>query len=256
MCETFSLPFLQKESMDLQKIRYVFFDLDGTLLPMDQDTFIDTYMRRLIAVMQPHGYEPRLLAQTVQNGIGAMVRNDGSKTNETVFWECMAAVYGDRSTQDRALLDEFYRTSFQEIQQICGYTPKAKEIVDALHKKGIGTVLATNPFFPAIATESRMRWAGLQPSDFLLHTTYEQYSYCKPNPLYYTDLLQRLGCEASECLMVGNDVEEDMMTREMGMEVFLITDHIVNKYNKDVSVYPNGSFEQLEIFLRQRGLID
>ena len=43
--------------------------------------------------------------------------------------------------------------------------------------------------------------------------------------------------------MVGNDVREDMVARELGMDVFLITDCLLNVENKDISQYPNGSWE-------------
>ena len=33
-------------------------------------------------------------------------------------------------------------------------------------QQGYRVVLATNPLFPRIATEERIRWAGLVPSDF------------------------------------------------------------------------------------------
>ena len=44
--------------------------------------------------------------------------------------------------------------------------------------------------------------------------------------------------------MVGKDVTEDMIAGELGMKVFLLTDCIINKENKDISVYPNGSFKE------------
>ena len=93
---------------------------------------------------------------------------------------------------------------------VCGLNPKARETVDTLKGAGYRLALATNPLFPAVATESRIRWAGLEPGDFELYTTYENTGYCKPNPAYYRDLLERLDCDAEDCLMVGNDVEEDM----------------------------------------------
>ena len=46
--------------------------------------------------------------------------------------------------------------------------------------------------------------------------------------------------------MVGNDVTEDMeAAQKAGMSVFLLTDCLINKERKDISVYPRGSFEQL-----------
>ena len=39
-------------------ITTVLFDLDGTLLPMDQDAFTRGYFKFLAAKLAPHGYEP------------------------------------------------------------------------------------------------------------------------------------------------------------------------------------------------------
>lgn len=103
--------------------------------------------------------------------------------------------------------------------------------------------------FPAIATESRTRWAGLQPEDFALYTTYENFRYCKPNLDYYREILTKLGCAPEECLMVGNDVGEDMVTRELGMQVFLLTPCLINKSGADISAYPNGGFDDLLRFV-------
>ncbi len=43
------------------KITTVLFDLDGTLLPMDQDLFIKAYFKGLAARLAPHGYDPAAL---------------------------------------------------------------------------------------------------------------------------------------------------------------------------------------------------
>ena len=110
--------------------------------------------------------------------------------------------------------------------------------------------LATNPIFPAVATESRIRWAGLQPEDFELYTTYENSRYCKPNLNYYRDIVEQLDLTPEECLMVGNDVAEDMVVRELGMNVFLLTDCLINSAQKDISVYPNGGFPELLALIR------
>ena len=111
-------------------------------------------------------------------------------------------------------------------------------------------VLATNPLFPAVATYSRIRWTGLTPEDFLLVTTYENATRCKPNPDYYLEILDKLGLVPEECLMVGNDAEEDMIAAQTGMKVFLLTDCLINKKNRDISAFPSGSFPELLTYIR------
>lgn len=236
-------------------IKAVLFDLDGTLLPMDQEAFVDTYFKELAAHMVPYGYDPKELVQTVWRGTVAMIQNDGSATNEAVFWQTFLRQYGEKAVADRPFIDEFYRTGFAAVQRVCGCNPKAAATVDALKQNGVRVVLATSPLFPPVATESRIRWAGLSPNDFEHVTTYDNCTYCKPNPAYYRELLTRLNLEPEDCLMVGNDVGDDMVAKTLGMAVFLLTDHLINKTETDITPFPHGGFDELIGFLRENGLI-
>ena len=77
-------------------ITTVLFDLDGTLLPMDNDAFTKGYFKLLAAKLAPHGYEPRQLVDAIWAGTAAMVQNDGRETNEAAFWKRFAGIYGDK----------------------------------------------------------------------------------------------------------------------------------------------------------------
>lgn len=178
-----------------------------------------------------------------------MVKNDGRKTNEEAFWEIAAAVYGDQILQDKHFFDEFYEKDFDKIKAVCGFHPAAEQIVHSLRERNFRVVLATNPIFPARATQWRIQWAGLAPKEFELYTTYENSRYCKPNLEYYRDILSQLNVKAEECLMVGNDVAEDMVAEALGMKVFLLTDCLINKQNADISIYPHGGFTQLDEYI-------
>lgn len=232
-------------------IKNILFDLDGTLLPMDQDQFIKAYFSQLAQMLAPHGYEPKKLIDTIWVGTMEMVKNDGSRLNEEAFWEKFASVYGERAYDDKPLFDEFYEKRFCNVKESCGYTSEAKKAVDKVKQMGLNTVLATNPIFPATATEQRIRWAGLEPEDFVLYTTYENIGCCKPNPEYYREIINRLGYKAEECLMVGNDAVEDTAAQEVGIKVFLLTDCLINKKDEDISKYPNGSFTELIAYIEE-----
>ena len=226
-------------------INTILFDLDGTLLPMDQEKFVNGYFKMLAAKLAPYGYEPQQLINAILAGIKAMIKNDGSQLNEDAFWKRFVEIYGDKVLADKPVFEDFYKNEFQDARSFCGFNPKAAETVRSLKDKGYRVVLATNPLFPSIATESRIRWAGLEPSEFDLYTTYENTSYCKPNLDYYRDILKRIDCRPEECLMVGNDVGEDMVVEALGLQVFLLTDCLINTQKKDITAYPHGSFEQL-----------
>jgi len=227
----------------------VFFDLDGTLLPMDQDLFIKTYLKHLAIKLAPIGYESEKLLKAMWLGVGAMVKNDGAMTNEKRFWEVFCSFFGENAVDDMPYFEEFYRTDFIKAKTACGFEPKAAEAVRELKRRGYRIILATNPVFPSVATENRIRWAGLETEDFELFTTYEDYSFCKPSLDYYKEILEKTGLKAEECYMVGNDVSEDMVARDLGMDVFLITKCLLNKNNEDINNYPNGDFDDLLRFI-------
>ena len=232
--------------------KFVLFDLDGTLLPMDQDEFVNGYFGFLVKKMLPHGYEGEKLTRTIWGGTAAMVKNDGSCTNEEAFWRFFAGVYGEEKAQrDKRLFEEFYAVDFQRAKMFCGFRPEAAECVRLVRTLGGRPVLATNPLFPSYATESRMRWAGLEPEDFDLYTTFENISWCKPNPEYYREVLRRVGAEPEACLMVGNDTDEDMVAETLGIQTFLLTDCMINRSGADISRWPHGDFQALRKHLEQ-----
>ena len=231
------------------RITTILFDLDGTLLPMDQDEFVRAYFKLLAKKLAGHGYDPQALLGNIWAGVEAMVKNTGEVNNEEAFWRTFDAIYGENVRKDIPIFEEYYRNEFQQVQSVCGFNSQAAEIIRYVKEKGMRTVLATNPLFPVVATESRIRWAGLKKEDFEWVTTYENSRHCKPNPDYYRDIIEELGVKAEECLMVGNDVKEDMIAQSLGMNVFLLTDCLINKEDKDISIYPNGDFNALLAYM-------
>ena len=226
-------------------IKAVLFDLDGTLVPMDQDVFVGDYFKRISMKLAAYGYDPKQLVDTIWKGTYAMIKNCSDKTNEEVFWDCAVSVFGEKILCDKPLFDEFYETEFDNVKTVCGFNPKAAQTVYKLKEMGYKVALATNPIFPERATRWRIGWAGLEPADFEFYTTYENINRCKPNPDYYIECAARIGCEPHECLMVGNDVSDDMPAASIGMKVFLLTDCLINSKCENISNYPNGSFDEL-----------
>jgi FMN phosphatase YigB (HAD superfamily) len=177
-----------------------------------------------------------------------MVKNDGTKTNEALFWQVFSSVYGEEKAKaDESYFDAFYNSpdGFDKVREVMGFAPLASEAVLLVKELGLRPILATNPVFPSIATEKRIKWAGLSPEDFELITSYENSRHTKPNPAYYTDVAAALGVDPGACLMVGNDVGDDMAAEKVGMKVFLLDDCLINKGGEDISKYPHGSFTEL-----------
>ena len=173
----------------------IFFDLDGTLLPMDNDTFIKGYLGLLSRAVAHLGYKAETMIPTMWKGVAAMVKNDGSRSNFDIFWDYFSKAFGAEVYDHIPHFDAFYSDGFHKAKAFTTPTPLSKEAVALAREKADCVVLATNPFFPRVAVESRISWVDLSPADFDLITTYENSHSCKPNPAYYVEITQKLGLD-------------------------------------------------------------
>ena len=232
------------------EINTVLFDLDGTLLPMDMDVFTNTYFKDLIKFAHGKGYDRSIdLVSIIWAGTKAMALNDGSMTNEEAFWNKYSELTGHDIDEDKPLFDEFYATLFENARNYVGFTEESAKIVKDLIASGYKVVLATNPIFPAVATNMRIKWAGLSKDDFLKVTVYENSHFAKPNPEYYRELTDELGLDPAKCLMVGNDAVEDSSALKLGMDFYLLTDCLVNTTGVDIDKFNNGDFNKLRAYI-------
>ena len=111
-------------------------------------------------------------------------------------------------------------------------------------------MLATNPLFPKVGIEARLGWIGLTCDDFSLVTTYENMHYCKPNPKYYETILNKFNLNAERCIMIGNNVEEDIISaKSIGLDTYLVTDCLICKGDKPDTA--GGSLQELLSFLQE-----
>jgi len=232
-------------SLALNKnIEAVFFDLDGTLLPLEQSFFIKQYFKGISAYAAHYGIDPKMLIDATLAGTESMIRNNGESTNETVFWKTFFDFTGDKRDDLIEILDKYYLGDFKKLKEYTSENPLAKKMIDAAHMNNRKVVLATNPVFPMSAQLERMSWIGLTETDFDLVTSYENSRFCKPNPKYYLEICEKIEIAPQNCLMIGNDESDDMKAASMaGMDCFLVTD---NRIIADNFVWTGerGSFEQ------------
>lgn len=226
-------------------MKTVFFDLDGTLLPMRLSEFSSAYFAGISGELARLGYRNEEIRAALGGAILAVLHNRGGETNETVFLSRFAAIAGERIYKDAAALSAYYATRFDEVRKSCGFEPRVAPFIAELRARGVQLVLATNPIFPRVATERRLAWAGLSPEDFAYISTYENSSYCKPSPAYFKEILTALSLDPADCLMVGNDATEDMAASEAGLSVFLLCDCLENAAGRDISTLPHGDFEAM-----------
>ena len=97
-------------------IRHILFDLDGTLLPMNQDEFVTFYMPLLAKKYISEGisFDPKAFIASVWKGYGAMVNNDGSCTNREAFWQYMDELLPTDSENSERIALDFYANEFNQ----------------------------------------------------------------------------------------------------------------------------------------------
>jgi FMN phosphatase YigB (HAD superfamily) len=224
------------------------FDLDGTLLPMDIDAFTKAYFHgvtRKFAHLRPDK-----LIGDILHGTASMVKScDRNSTNREVFWADFAARVGSSAGALEPMFDEFYDREFASLKQATGANPPVRPLMENLFRKGFRVAIATNPIFPERAIRERLRWLEIDDLPYDLVTTYETMHFCKPNPDYYTEVLELLEVAPGECLMIGNDVEEDLSAGNLGIRTFLVDDCLLNPKNLPIQADYRGSFADLAAYL-------
>jgi FMN phosphatase YigB (HAD superfamily) len=210
-------------------IKTVLFDLDGTLLPLDHDQFAKEYFTYLGAKVA-HITDSRRFVNQLLASTGVMIANQNkNKTNQQVFYEDFLAKVDVAEDILLPIIDDFYENDFSRIKVATRPDPAALRAVSTALDNGADVVVATNPVFPLTAVRQRLQWAGVGEVDFSLVTSYEWSHYCKPNLDYYLEITDTLGCNPRECLMIGNDVDEDLVAADLGMRTYLVTDCLLNK---------------------------
>ncbi len=227
---------------NITTIDTILFDLDGTLLPMDDERFIELYYDGMAIVGQPYGLTRQYLYDVVEEAFVTMMHNDGSMTNQELFFSRMKENAGPNYDLILKIFHRFSDVEFDTVRQCTDCNPMAGQWIRTLRDKGYRLILATNPLFPARCTRRRVQWAGMDPEDFDLITSYEDYCYAKPSREYFEEVMNRCGIIPSQCMMVGNDVREDMVAADLGMCVYLLKNNMINSRNMDFSMYPQGYY--------------
>lgn len=231
-------------------MKTVLIDLDGTLLPIDMNEFLQEYLR-LIGRYCSSLAEPQVFVKKLLDATGMMLRNNGGQTNEEVFMEHFLSALGKKREEVYPLLESFYTIEFPKLQKCVKKAASSRLVVEELAKRGWQLVLATNPLFPRQAIVERMRWAGVEDYPWLHISSYENSRSCKPNPLYYQEIIERLGLEPESCWMIGNDMEEDLVAATLGMKTYLVTDFLIQRDNVPYVPHGQGTLEDFLSFVRK-----
>ena len=235
-------------------IKHILFDLDGTLLKMDNKAFIDYYFQLLGKKMATYGYDVKELVKAIWMATMEVLKNDGTMTNRErfflVFCKDMEGKLHAPKEEVERVFNEFYDNEFDEAKVMVKRDGESGRIVQKLKEEGYDLIVATSPVFPRVAVEKRLSWIGLKSEDFSLVTTYENSTFCKPDPAYYKEILMKLNLRPDECLMVGNDLKDDLYPAlSQGIKGFYLNTYPIN--DDDQYDGPKGDFSDLLEYLEK-----
>lgn len=238
--------------MPQRAYKAIFFDLDGTLLPVDMDAFLNAYFEALGAFSAKHGHDPKQFVDALNKGVFAMLKDDGGRNDER-FWRTFCALLSigeDEKAEYEKLMEEFYTTAFDELGALITPTPESAQVVNLLKEKGYRLYLTTMPLFPRVAVEKRVQWAGCDPAVFERITTYDNSTSTKPHLAYYHENVEAIGLKPEEILMVGNNTREDLAAMQLGLDGYLVTDWLLNPDDFDIETVKHGSMADFLQFVQ------
>jgi len=224
------------------------FDLDDTLLRNSMDEFLPAYFRALTESVA-HVIPPERLISELQKATAAMDANDGSgPTNEETFAKTFYPAIGLPEDEVAPLFERFYREEFPKLRRLTTRRPAARALMEWTRERGLQVTIATNPLFPRIAIEQRLAWAGVPVTDFAydLVTTYENMHATKSHPMYYQEILDRLGRRSEECIMVGDHWSWDIApAASLGIHTFWISNGADQPPEPGIDIVGHGSLSDL-----------
>lgn len=228
-------------------------DLDDTLLKTNLDAFVPAYFQALTKHLSARVPPEKMLSALV-SGTRLMNENeDPSCTLQDVF---EAEFYLKLGIPKKDLSDEiekFYDEVFPLLASVTSTVPEARPFVEWAVSQGYRIAIATDPFFPRKATYHRLRWAGFDPSQFELVSTFEQFRFSKTHPAYYAEALGRMGWPDGPVLMVGDSLERDILpARKLGLATYHVNGGPASRSGPEAST--RGQLADLRSWLKSTDL--
>ena len=200
-------------------------DLDDTLLNTNLDSFIPAYFQMLAKELAPQ-IAPEKMFRALISGTRLMSESeDFSRTLEEVFGAEFYPQINIPRAELESAIEQFYDNVFPSLAELTSQRPAAKPFVEWAFAQGFRIAIATDPLLPRKATYHRLCWAGFEPEQFELVSTFDHFHFSKTHPAYYAEVLGRMGWPEGPVLMVGNDMERDILPAQMlGLATYHIDD--------------------------------
>lgn len=225
--------------------RALLLDLDGTLIDLDLDRFLERYARLLAGYFAPTVPPERFGPAFMEAAMRMLTDVEPDRSNGDRFYDHFCARVGIERSWAQEQAQRFYDEAYPSLREMVRPLPAAPRLVESARRRGWRVVLATQPLFPRRAIVERMRWGGLDPDAFDFITDMDAFHACKPHPLFFQELSRAIQVPPARCVMAGNDVHDDLPAANLGISTFLARDFILRADHPAPSPRAEGSLEDL-----------
>ncbi|MHA2252714.1 MAG: HAD family hydrolase [Candidatus Kariarchaeaceae archaeon] len=231
-------------------IECILIDFDNTLLKVPDEVFYTHIPQKIMSYFLDI-FDQDTFFQAFEPSMKIMLENDhATETNFEAFLDAFSSFSGLPSNEIVNRFRNFYSNDFSSFKQYGEPIPNSMEIIKLINELDIKLILATQPMFLEVGMQERLSWAKLTSSDFLYITHAENSTNAKPNPKYYSHLLDIAETQPDKTLMVGNDYLFDMSAAQVGIKTWLANEFTDNEMYKDrFPINFEGSLTDLISFL-------
>lgn len=234
-------------------IKAVLFDLDGTLNRVNNKEFGDRYYHLLSKHFKVSGLTEQQVADEFRAAARTIIFCEKPANLQSLYYSYIREKLGIDFEKSPELFEDFLENTHPKLFEVFGKREEAGGVVKQLKAEGYKLALATNPLFNRSTIDRRMAFSGVDGNDFDLVTTFDWCTATKPSPEYYLQIAEKLGVSPQECLMVGNDVRNDMQARFAGMQVLLLPDSLENRDGEDYSQLATATLDTVPQYVLNGG---
>ena len=197
----------------------VLFDLDGTLLDIDGEAFLDAYVDALTAWWQPP--QPDRFRQQIMAASVPIFAHHPDATNGDIFRRHLGDLLALSPGAVADRIHHFHREQLGALRFPAQPRPEARATVRRCQALGLRVAVATTPIYLPEVIWLRLGWAGLDDIPWDLVTHSEVMHTCKPAVAYYHEVAHLVGVPPAACCMVGDDPLQDGPAERAGMALLL-----------------------------------
>jgi FMN phosphatase YigB (HAD superfamily) len=234
----------------------ILFDLDGTLLDFVSDegfgeAFFDAWINKFQHLVSVD--DLRSWSEQMREGVDLNLR--AGETNRDLFTESLATLVDLPISEVTSMIETLFNQEFPTMNRFWRRNPAARPTIEWLMEHQVAVVIATGMLFPRFVIEMKLEWADVPPSEFayLFITDWENMHSNKPQPEYYREVLEHIGKNPEQCLMVGDNWEHDVVpARSVGIPVFWIADRREEKPDPRIKLDGQGTLGDLLIWFQSQ----